>query len=1229
MFTAQFAVPGSIVPSHHCLISATSGGTQIPLERAKVVFGMYDSDSCLHVFRQSAFLHPALPLVLFPLSMLADAGCFFDFYGTVGLSWGDIFLPFQKQDGLYLAPIFPVPFDSPVILDFIPVAAAGSVSIGLPAVTRSSLRTEQLTPASPSLADPGYSPFPDTAGLVPLGEDAVLTDGLVSLPADFTSHHEKDGLQPLRLTGDGARLFAGHRRYGHMHDRAFKRMVDAGLCGGLKWVKGLILRENCWDCLKGQQTRKPPAPGPNLDMLHPLACQIMVWDWCGPHHVTGLHGELYWFLAVCPRGYHWGATATKKTEFIIIIEKLLRHVRGLVGDDRVRFVKFDGAPEFITETVLSLFRAWKIDYNINCPAHHWQTGAVERGHLTHQNSLRTMASYANTPSVLWGPEFLLSVQLHNLQLHRGSAVSPYFDLTGMNPDTQFIFIWGCFAVVHNHAVNPNKFHPRGLPCVYVGTGSLENVNGAKFLDPSTGKYIFSTNMTIVEHFLPFREVLHNPAAVRDCFGVSGFRNMVGWLLVNNRVRKCFDGTWHIGIIRSFNLRQQWFVIQYSDGLEEYTPSEVALVYFGNVLPRAFYMAFEIDLPLGLVAVGPNLSTSPAPVEFPKAVSVCFSDIAFSATAGDELHPILACLVSPKMPIYRTVVHSPLFPLAGPQVLIPATDRQAQQQVCAPYWNASKNVCLNRHRELNAHTDVDRPDSSVQVLNTKWVFDLKICPEKRTIERFKARVVANGKDQLLGFDCFDVNSPTLPICELKMLLAIAAARNMELFHLDTTTAFISAQLKPGEEIYCNPPRDIDIGIGANGLPRVWKLNAPLEGTRPAAMRWYQSSAKPITSFGFVPIGCGGAFWLYLCPPHDSMLLGTHVDDFMVAASSTALADKFAAHFGKTFSCKKSIAREFVGMHIIRDRAARKIYLSQALLIDRLLETEFDGIMQREGLTGNDLRYNPGHALHKWEALCPCSTPFDSKMSRISVDDCPTVPDPRLIHWMQVTVGVLLYTLHTRPDIMHSVHQLSRIVHNPGPSHVKAVDHLLRYLAGTVDLTFVIGNWTEIDRRFASGFHGNADASHKNAELNYRGITGVAVFFLGTLVLSRSFVQAQVADSSCECEYYAYSTAVKDMEYVRLLIRDLAGLGLELPTIPTLYADCEPAIAVAKGVSTRSRTKHIDFKIWLCRDYVRRELVQLVYMPTDLQIADFFTKQLGPGPYILYRGRFMSLCPCLLT
>ena len=188
--------------------------------------------------------------------------------------------------------------------------------------------------------------------------------------------------------------------------------------------------------------------------------------------------------------------------------------------------------------------------------------------------------------------------------------------------------------------------------------------------------------------------------------------------------------------------------------------------------------------------------------------------------------------------------------------------------------------------------------------------------------------------------------------------------------------------------------------------MWILvRAPLEGTRPAAMRWTQSSSIPIRSFGFVPIGSGGAFWMYHNPP-DEMFLCTHVDDFLLAATSLSLAKRFHAHYSLHHDCKFFIAGTFVGMDIIRDRDARRMYLSQAALIDRLLEQEFEGIMSRENLTGNDLRYNPGQALHKWEQLCPCSTPFDYKMPKLSLVDSPAIPDPVLVHWLQLACKLFL-------------------------------------------------------------------------------------------------------------------------------------------------------------------------------------------------------------------------------
>ena len=167
-------------------------------------------------------------------------------------------------------------------------------------------------------------------------------------------------------------------------------------------------------------------------------------------------------------------------------------------------------------------------------------------------------------------------------------------------------------------------------------------------------------------------------------------------------------------------------------------------------------------------------------------------------------------------------------LDGHSVLstIMMTYRQAQNQPCAPYLNAAKDICLARHVKLHANDDVDCSADSVLVLNIFWVFDLKINSVTRMIDCFKAKVVANGRPPIFGFDCFDVQVPTVPMPEIKLLLDICASENMELYQMDTFTAFISASPKPDEIVYCNPSRGMDLGIGSNGLQCVWKVCAPL-------------------------------------------------------------------------------------------------------------------------------------------------------------------------------------------------------------------------------------------------------------------------------------------------------------------------------------------------------------------------------------------------------------------
>jgi hypothetical protein len=119
---------------------------------------------------------------------------------------------------------------------------------------------------------------------------------------------------------------------------------------------------------------------------------------------------------------------------------------------------------------------------------------------------------------------------------------------------------------------------------------------------------------------------------------------------------------------------------------------------------------------------------------------------------------------------------------------------------------------------------------------------------------------------------------------------------------------------------------------------------------------------------------------------------------------------------------------------------------------------------------------------------------------------------------------------------------------------------------------------------------------------------------------------VPASSCEAEYYSYSSAVKDLEYVRLL---LCGLLLfpDDASPPSMLVDSAPAMAISQGPTNRSRTKHIDFSEALARDYIQRGQAVMEHCPTAEQIADMWTQQLGPGPFAVFRNRFMGLDPFL--
>ena len=96
--------------------------------------------------------------------------------------------------------------------------------------------------------------------------------------------------------------------------------------------------------------------------------------------------------------------------------------------------------------------------------------------------------------------------------------------------------------------------------------------------------------------------------------------------------------------------------------------------------------------------------------------------------------------------------------------------------------------------------VDLPPGS-KPLGYKWIFKRKMKTDG-TIDKYKARLVIKGYKQKEGLDYFDTYSLVTRITSIRMVLAIAALRNLEIHQMDVKTAFLNGDLD--EEIYMEQP-----------------------------------------------------------------------------------------------------------------------------------------------------------------------------------------------------------------------------------------------------------------------------------------------------------------------------------------------------------------------------------------------------------------------------------------
>jgi hypothetical protein len=154
----------------------------------------------------------------------------------------------------------------------------------------------------------------------------------------------------------------------------------------------------------------------------------------------------------------------------------------------------------------------------------------------------------------------------------------------------------------------------------------------------------------------------------------------------------------------------------------------------------------------------------------------------------------------------------------------------------------------------------------------------------------------------------------------------------------------------------------------------------------------------------------------------------------------------------------------------------------------------------------------------------------------------------------------------------------------------------------------------------GLFGYSDSSMGD-HADDRHSTSGYVFLLANGAISwSSRKQKTIAQSTSEAEYMAMTDAANQAVWYRGFLREL-GYTVEDPI--QLHGDNKGAVDLALNPVTGRRSKHIDIKHHVIRQYVEDRQITLIRMPTEEMVADGFTKSLSRSALLKHLPD-MGLC-----
>ena len=494
----------------------------------------------------------------------------------------------------------------------------------------------------------------------------------------------------------------------------------------------------------------------------------------------------------------------------------------------------------------------------------------------------------------------------------------------------------------------------------------------------------------------------------------------------------------------------------------------------------------------------------------------------------------------------------------------------------------------------------KPD--MHVVPSTWAFKIKRYPTG-LVRKLKARFCVRGDLQKDGVDVFETYAPVVSWMTIRLLLILSVVLELETVQVDYTAAFCQAHMT--HDVFIN----LSLGwqrLNKMGLPvsfaegKVLKLKRSLYGQRDSPRNWFLHLKGKLEEVGMKQSAHDPCLFI-----GRKTLCLVYVDDCLFFSPDKENIHQLIQDLkkkGLDLNIEDDVAG-FLGLQI-KKLESGFVSLTQIGLIDRIIKA----------LHLEDA--NPKFAPAPKEPLGkdPNGTPFSQEFNYASV------------------IGMLLYLLHSQPEISFAVSQCARYTHNPTEKHATYLKHIGKYLKHTRDKGLLLNPKKDapldiqcyVDADFAGLWNQEEQADPHCV----RSRSGYVILIAGCPVLWKSKLQSLIAQSTMESEYIALSTACKELLPLQRIVKEVAETfeldeGKMSEIRSTIWEDNEACLKLAnlELPYMTNRSKHIALKYHWFREHTNKEWV-VKPIASICQLADLFTKGLAPDQFEKLRFQIMG-------